>query len=95
MKDKEAIYDAEISPLMAQILAICKREKIAMIASFNIPNEENPDLACSSMLPDEDGHPEEHEAALEIIRGGSGVPPMKITTRNADGSIAGQEIVVV
>lgn len=32
--DREGVYDEEIAPLMAQILAICKREKIPMLASF-------------------------------------------------------------
>lgn len=32
--DKEAIYDAEIAPLMAKIIAICKREEIPCFASF-------------------------------------------------------------
>ena len=32
--DLEAIYDAEIGPLMAQIIAICERHELPMIASF-------------------------------------------------------------
>lgn len=34
--DKEAAYDAEINPLMAQIIDICKREAIPMVASFHL-----------------------------------------------------------
>lgn len=34
MKDKEAVYDEQIAPLMAQLLEICRREKIPMFASF-------------------------------------------------------------
>lgn len=32
--NEEAVYDAEIAPLMTQIIAICERAKIPMIASF-------------------------------------------------------------
>lgn len=34
---KEDVYDAEINPLMAKILDICRQHKIAMVASFHIP----------------------------------------------------------
>ena len=32
--DLEAVYDAKIAPLMTQIIAICKRHELPMIASF-------------------------------------------------------------
>ena len=47
---KEQIYDKEIYPLMDQIIAICKKHKIAMLADFHIPNELDPELKCTSML---------------------------------------------
>lgn len=53
--NKEAVYDAEISPLMAQIIAICQRAGISMLASFAIPTADNPDLQCTTLLPDETG----------------------------------------
>jgi hypothetical protein len=59
---KEAIYDAEISPLMAQIIALCKEHKINMAATFSlgIDPEEGENLFCSTVLPadesDEDGY---------------------------------------
>ncbi|RUS41938.1 hypothetical protein [Cohnella sp. AR92] len=37
--DKEAIYDAEIAPLMAQIIAICKREELPFAAQFYLKEE--------------------------------------------------------
>lgn len=39
---KEAVYDSEISPLMKQIIAICKREKIGLLACFSIGGDEKP-----------------------------------------------------
>lgn len=32
--DKEEIYDAQIAPLMEQIIAICSEHQIPMLASF-------------------------------------------------------------
>lgn len=33
---KEAIYDAQIRPLMLQVFEICKEHEIAMLASFGL-----------------------------------------------------------
>lgn len=61
---KEAVYDAEISPLMAQIVAICKAHKINMAATFALdPADEEGNegpMFRTTVLPvdptDEDGH---------------------------------------
>ena len=59
---KEAIYDAEISPLMAQIIKLCKEHKINMAATFSLgmDPEAGETLFCTSILPadkeDEDGY---------------------------------------
>jgi len=59
---KEAIYDEHISPLMAQIIALCKEHKINMAATFSLglDPEEGENLFCTSILPadeeDEEGH---------------------------------------
>ncbi|MGU7854960.1 hypothetical protein ACV22X_19705 [Burkholderia orbicola] len=47
---KEHVYDDLISPLMAQLLSVCKDHKIAILASFSIPTDEDPELACTSAL---------------------------------------------
>lgn len=66
--NKEQVYDAEIEPLMAQILAVCKREKIAMVAQFAIPTEEDPDLLCTSCLTtDEFDPPQAMREAMKIL----------------------------
>ena len=46
MEDKEAIYDEQIAPLMAQLLEVCQREGIPMFASFQYSD----DGFCSSVL---------------------------------------------
>jgi hypothetical protein len=91
--NKEEIYDKDISPLMTKIISICKKNNIAMIASFRIPTDDDPDLACTTMLPDEDGNPQEHEYALDALKGRS-VAPLKITTYDKDGRISGQSVVI-
>lgn len=67
--NKEQIYDAEIFPLMAQIVEIAKTHGIAMIASFAIPTPEDDGLACSTLLPDGEGeNPPSHLKAMRILR---------------------------
>ena len=48
MIDKEAIYDDEISPLMQQIIEICKRENIPFLMEFGLREgeTESEDLYC-------------------------------------------------
>ncbi len=37
--NKEQVYDDQISPLMLQIIDICKAKGIAMMASFDIAHD--------------------------------------------------------
>lgn len=69
---REAVYDEKIQPLMAQILEICKEEKIACLFSFLIGNsEEHGPLYCTSaLLGPEYGPTGRQKAALaELTRG--------------------------
>ncbi len=80
--NKEEVYDSEISPLMQAILEICKREKIAMVASFSIPTPDDDGLMCTSCLLDDDFEPPEnyHKAMKEIRGGGHFTMAMTITS---------------
>ena len=49
--NKEDVYDTQINPLMAEIIKICQENKIAMLASFAIPTEENPSGPYLQSLP--------------------------------------------
>lgn len=85
--NKEEIYDSQISPLMGQIIQICKANCIAMMADFAIPTEADDGLRCTTILPDESGQNDQlHLEALSRIRRGGRPAPMMITTENADGS---------
>lgn len=95
--NKEDIYDAHISPLMQQVIAITREHGIAMIASFDIahdgegPNGEDcSSLTCTTHLPDADeNHNERFTRSAQIIRQGhrsQNGPAMQLTTVHADGS---------
>jgi len=60
--NKEAIYDEQINPLMAQIQDICRTNGIHMLASFALidqdPNYHNQPMVCTSTTPgDTFNHP--------------------------------------
>jgi hypothetical protein len=93
--NKEQIYDEKISPLVQQIIGICRANGVAMIASFNIAHDgEGPDgedyssLTCTSHLPDGDEVFDEryNKCANTIRQGVRRVPAMHITTERTDGS---------
>lgn len=69
---KEAIYDEQISPLMRQILEICKTHKIAMLSEFCLGyDDENPDnqLCCTSALLTEEHEPTERiKEAYDVLK---------------------------
>lgn len=50
--DKEAVYDEKISPLVSQIIEICKQEKIPFVMSFALREEsdEEEDLYCTTAI---------------------------------------------
>ncbi len=84
---KEDAYDNEISPLMAQIIAICNREKIAVLATFQLtPDDvEGGGLACTTALLTDEYEPSAAQLkALDIV---NPPPPVfaafTITTRKA------------
>lgn len=96
--DLEDVYDDQISPLMIQIIAICREHRLPMIASFAFRNgEDGPDL-CTTSLPFNGRFLREFNEAFLVIkegkREGSGVPPLKITTKGKDGKVIKQEIVL-
>lgn len=92
--NKEQVYDDQISPLMQQIIDICKDQGIAMMASFDIAHDgEGPNgedcstLMCSSLLPDGDDKPNPLlTQAFNFIRRTGRPAPMMFTTEHSDGS---------
>lgn len=86
-RNKEQVYDEEINPLMAKILAICKEHKIAMVAQFSTPNDEDPDLLCTSALLDEEYEPHKHQLkALDVLKPKPATfMAFTITTKKSEG----------
>lgn len=69
--DCEKIYDDEISPLMAQIIKICRDNKIPMVASFAYHNDLEQGVGlCSTAMNDFEGRkiPQLNAAATELYR---------------------------
>lgn len=95
--NKENIYDSQVSPLMQQVIAICKDNGIAMMASFDIAHDgEGPNgedcsaLTCNTLLPDGEGknNPLFVHANDHIRRRGRPAPMMLTTSRSDGGKTA-------
>ncbi|HEF0076123.1 TPA: hypothetical protein R8G76_001379 [Citrobacter youngae] len=66
----ESVYDEKISPLMTQIIAICKEHNMPMVASFAYENcEEKGRSCCTTTLTFEGRHIREFAEATSVIRG--------------------------
>lgn len=66
---KEQIHDQQISPLVAQIIAICKENNINSLLAFSLDD----DLMCTSRIccdKEDKGFKSIHEASL-VVRAGS------------------------
>lgn len=86
--NKEQIYDTQINPLMAQIIKICTKHKIATFATFAIPNNDDPGLSCTTHLPDETGElPQHMEECKAIVCRQPRLSPVQLKAVHADGSM--------
>ncbi|VWB16373.1 hypothetical protein BLA14095_00477 [Burkholderia lata] len=85
---KEQIYDEQISPLMTQIIAICKEHKIPILASFFTPGDDDPELAVTTaLLGNGFEAPKNFGNALRELRPElSGGAPLMLRTDHGDGS---------
>jgi hypothetical protein len=80
--NKEEIYNRDIAPLMAQIIGVCEANKIAVLATFHIPTEEDENLQCTTaLLTDEFNPPERLVKALGVIRPPA-LPSLMVTTQS-------------
>ena len=84
--NKEEVYDTFISPLMTQIIAICKEHKIATVAQFAIPTPDDNSLCCTTVLTTKEFNaPDYMKRAVSILKNG-GPPPLNLRTESADGT---------
>lgn len=94
VKDVEAIYDEQVAPLMAQIIAICKEHGVPMVATFqlNDGNADDPEgdgvgpLCCTTAILPEGCDPKLVDAYRVMKNGWQAVPSMfamTVTTKGA------------
>lgn len=76
---REQVYDDQINPLVAHILAICKEHQIPILISAGMVNDDGEPLMCSSILCHGKesanqlrGIENRYSLALGIIQGHSG-----------------------
>lgn len=94
--DLEAVYDAEIAPLMAQIIEVCKTHKLPMFATFlyaNDPESEEDGVCTTNLMFGERPIPEKLFTLARIIMGTS-APAMRLTVRNKDGQVTEQTVIL-
>lgn len=85
-RTKEEIYDSMISPLIAQVIAICKEHKIANVCAFTLDKEEG--LCCITAMTTEAFEPEDRlTAAVDALYRNENRRPLMITTRDGDGNV--------
>ena len=86
MQTKEELYDEQISPLMAQIIAVCNEYQIAHVCSFSL--EPQGGLCCTTAnTSDEFEPPEEFRECVRVLRGNGHLSPLMVTTRDGDGNV--------
>lgn len=91
--DLERVYDDEISPLMGQIIAICKRHRMPMLASFIFRRDKAGEVATCDTLLQFDGRTlGALDVALSTIRGRG--PALRLTTRDADGRTLSDQLIL-
>jgi hypothetical protein len=84
--NKEEIYDAEIGPLMSQIIETCKTHGIAMVACYAIPTPEDAGLRCTSHLANGEGEFVFAKAA-GLLHQNPRAPTMMLTKKDKDGNV--------
>ncbi len=78
--DLESVYDNEIAPLMTQILAICKRERMPMMASFQYRDDDDGAALCTSHLQWPERSSDCFREAVRVFRRPLSIMAMTITT---------------
>lgn len=99
--NKEQIYDSKISPLMKQIIEVCREHGIAMMADFAIPHdgkgpngEDCSSLRCTTLLPDETGNNDPLQAAANAyIRRRCLPDPAMFSITHGDGSMTAVAVI--
>jgi hypothetical protein len=80
--NSEAIYDAEINPLVAKIIDLCRLHKIPMVASFQFADATHPRGLgfCTTRLPFDGESPKLDTIARFLMDELPPMPAIVITT---------------
>lgn len=88
----EKVYDEEIAPLMARVIAIAKKHNMPFVATFQLTDEEDPLMCTSASTPE--GCNERLEQAVNIIYAPSSASVLTLTTRDEQGIITKIENII-
>lgn len=86
---KEEFYDEKISPLMSQIISLCKESQIPLVADFALDwNEDDQNhLKCTTVLLDESWEPPSEMIQASKVLRPPRQSPMMLTVRDGDGNV--------
>lgn len=86
--DLEAVYDAEIAPLMTEIIGICNKHKLPMFATFLYANDpDGDDGVCTTNLMFKERPIPEKLMALAPSVMPSRAPMLRMRVTKGDGSV--------
>lgn len=95
MSNREDVYDNQISPLMTEIIRICKEHDIPMVASFQYDDRESDGAAlCTTVILNQDPKPCEGllNASRALLARKSSMT--MLTVRDGDGDVVSMEAIV-
>ncbi len=92
---KEVLYDERIFPHMRAVIEICKAAGIGCLCSFALDRDEEDEWQlCTTALDDGSNCPDAMKAATKLILSGRSNTPMVLTTKDKDGNIVAQEVIM-
>jgi hypothetical protein len=86
-KTREQIHDELISPLVSQIIGICKKHKIPMLANFNLASEDDEGLQCTTHVFGDDWESTEAMRKAAALLGPRASSVSMLTVRDGNGEI--------
>ncbi len=88
LPENESVYDEQIHPLMAKVIALCKEHGIGLAAQFQVRDEDEEPIAVTTVLTGKTYRSTPEFTALgEKLYRQTRPPTLRLTTRNAEGQI--------
>jgi hypothetical protein len=88
MSSREAAYDAEVAPLMAEVIRVCKAHGIPVFASFQIDDgkDEEESRFCTTAILKKGDAPALHKAYAAVYCREPQFVALTVTTSGPKGS---------